>query len=126
MVDLFGAGGLGLHPFIDHQYTRRQRLDLLDDLAQLFAHLLHLEHAAAHLLGELVHAHHTSRYGRLDFPNHLFDVIGGHGGLVGQASHFGGDDSKTTAIFTGFSASMAALRDSRLVWSATLTMVTTT
>jgi hypothetical protein len=46
------------------------------------AHLLHLLHAAADFLGELVHAHDAGRHGGLNLLHDALDVVRGHGGLV--------------------------------------------
>ena len=115
--DLLGADRLRLHPLICHLEARHQGLDLLDDLRKLRPDLTDVVHAAADLLGELVHSHHASGYRRLDLLHHLLDIVGRDRRLVGEATN---PDSPA------FSASIAAFSERRLVWSATLVMVVTT
>ncbi len=42
-----------------------------------------------------------ARHGRLDFLDHLLDVVGRHRRLVGQAADFGRDDGKAAPVFAG-------------------------
>ena len=100
-ADLLRAGGLRLHAFVHRLETRAERLHLMDDLRQLGADLPDFLHAAAHFLREFVHAHDAGGHGRLHFLDHLFDVVGGHGGLVGQPADFHGHDREAAAVFAG-------------------------
>ena len=61
LADLLGAGGLGVHAFIDRLEPRRERLDLLDDLRQMRADLPDFLHPAADFFGKLVHPHDAGR-----------------------------------------------------------------
>ena len=101
VADLLGAGGLGVHAFIDRLEPRGERLHLMNDLRQLRAHLPDLLHAAPRFLGEFIHAHHAGGDGRLHFLDHFFNVIGRHGGLVGQPADFHGHDGKAQSVFAG-------------------------
>ena len=55
-------------------------------------------HAGAELAAELVHLHHAGRDGVLHQADHVLDVQGGHGRLVGQAADFAGDDEESAAV----------------------------
>ena len=100
-LDLARTLRLRLHALVGTLEARHQPLDLLDDLRELAADLLHLLHAAADLLGELVHAHDAGRDGRLDVLDHLLDVVGRDGGLVGKAADLGRDHGEAAAILPG-------------------------
>ncbi len=49
-----------------------------------------LLHAAPNFLRELVHSHDASGHRRLDFLDRLLDVVGRHGGSIGEAADLGG------------------------------------
>ncbi len=73
----------------------------MNDLGQLRADLADFLDSPPHFLGETVHAHHARRDSRAHFLDHLFDIIGGHGRLVGQAADLHGDHRETEAVFAG-------------------------
>ena len=98
-ADLLSAGRLCLHGFVDVLEARHERLHLADDLRQLAADLLDLLHAVADFLGEFVHPHDASRDRRLDLLDHLLDVVGGHGGLVGEPADFRRHHSEAATVF---------------------------
>ena len=98
----------------------------MDDVGEQGRHLLDVLYTATHYFGELVHSHHARRHGGLHLLDDLLDVVAGHGCLVGQPADFGGHHGEAPPYSPAFSASIAALRDNRFVWSATFAMVVTT
>jgi hypothetical protein len=71
-----------------------------------------------HLLGALLAGEDGGAGLRLDLGDDGLDLAGGLLGALGQLADLGGDDGEATAV------SMAALRASRLVWSARSSITT--
>src|SRR5207253_10879838 len=91
-VNLLGTGGLVAHGLVHGLEAVAQAVNLLDDLAGLAADLGDPLDATPHVAAEFVHLHDADRDRILHVADHVCDVRGGHGGLVGQAADFSGHD----------------------------------
>ena len=69
------------------------------NLREVRADLPDFLHSAARFFGKLVHAHDAGGDGGLHLLDHLLDVVGGDGGLIGQAADFHGDHGKAQPVF---------------------------
>src|SRR3569832_1746540 len=101
LLDLLGGERLRLHTLVHAFEARRERLHLLDDLHELHADRFDFLHAAPHLFGEFLDAHHAGGDRRLHLLHHLLDVPGRDRGLVGETADLGGDHREALAVFTG-------------------------